>query len=474
VPLVVDNFAKDSQTIAMHVYLISLLALFLTACDVVNRAVPPYRESGELVVITRNGPTAYYEDAQGSFAGLEYDLASMFAKELGVTAKFVAAPEFSQILPMLQKKQGHFAAAGLTITPEREKKVRFGPSYQTVRQQVAYNTFALAPKGVKGLYGKHIEVVAGSSYVERLKVLKQQYPRLSWEEKFQQESEELLGRVAEGLADCVVADSHVVAVAQNYHPNLGVAFNLAAEDKLAWAFPLDVEPELYAKAQEFFARIQQDGTLRRLLDRYYGHLERLDTADVSAFLEKMQSTLPEYRKLFQRAQEITDIDWRLLGALGYQESHWDPLATSPTGVRGLMMLTANTADSLGVSNRLDPKESILGGARYFQSIKDALPPRIEEPDRTWMALAAYNTGLGHLEDARVLAQRLNLNPDSWTDLKKTLPLLSKPAYSKNAKHGYARGGEAVIFTENTRTYYDILAKFEAPYKPMLSTGKDGK
>ena len=466
----VDKFVKHVQTTAMRTYLILLLALLLSACDLVNRSVPSFRESGELVVITRNSPTTYYEDAQGNYAGLEYDLASLFAKELGVRVKFVTVPEFNQILPLLQKKQGHFAAAGLTITAEREKVVRFGPAYQIIQQQVAYSTYALRPKGIKELFGKRIAVVAGSSYAERLRVLKQQHPQLSWEEKSQQESEELLGEVADGMVDCVVADSHVIAVAQNYHPNLEVAFELGKEEQLAWAFPRDVDAELYDQAKAFFARIQKDGTLLRLLDRYYGHLERLDTADVTGFLEKMKTTLPEFRKLFQRAQEITDIDWRLLAALGYQESHWDPLATSQTGVRGLMMLTADTADSLGVSNRLDPKENIPAGARYFQSIKDSLPEQIGEPDRTWMALAAYNTGQGHLSDARVLAQQIKLNPDSWTDLKKSLPLLSRPAYSKKAKHGYARGGEAVIFAENTRTYYDILAKFEPPYKPVLSSG----
>jgi len=468
-----DKFFKHVQTTAMRTYLVLFLALFLAACDMMNGSVPSYRKSGELVVITRNSPTAYYEDAQGNFAGLEYDLATLFAKELGVRAKFVMAPEFNQILPMLRKKQGHLAAAGLSITPEREKLVRFGPAYQIIQQQVAYSTYALRPKGIKDLFGKRIEVVAGSSYAERLRVLQQQYPQLTWEEKSQQESEELLGEVADGTVDCVVADSHVLAVAQNYHPNLEVAFDLGQEERLAWAFPPDGDAELYEKSKLFFARIQKDGTLLRLLDRYYGHLERLDTADVTGFLEKMKTALPEFRKLFQRAQEITDIDWRLLAALGYQESHWDPLATSPTGVRGLMMLTADTADSLGVSNRLDPKENIPAGARYFQGIKDSLPDRISEPDRTWMALAAYNTGQGHLSDARALAQQIKLNPDSWTDLKKSLPLLSRPAYSKKAKHGYARGGEAVIFAENTRTYYDILAKFEPPYKPMLSAGRGG-
>ncbi|MBS4099608.1 MAG: membrane-bound lytic murein transglycosylase MltF [Sulfuricella sp.] len=445
------------------------VAVLLSACDNGGKPVPPFRESGELVVITRNSPTTYYEDAQGQMAGIENDLATLFAGELGLKVRFVVAPDFSQILPMLQRHQGHFAAAGLTVTPAREKIVRFGPAYQTVQQQLAYSTFSLRPAGIKNLVGKRIEVVAGSSYAERLRSLKEQFPQLRWEENSQHESEELLEHVADGLTDYVVADSHVISVVQNYRPNLDVAFSLGKPEKLAWAFPLAGGDELVEKAQAFFERITQDGTLRRLLDRYYGHLERLEGEDIDSFLDKMNSDLPEYRKLFQRAQELTDIDWRLLAALGYQESHWDPLATSPTGVRGLMMLTADTADQLGVSNRLDPRQNIPAGARYLQNLKDTLPGRIGEPDRTWIALAAYNTGQGHVEDARVLAQQMKLDPDSWTDLKKSLPLLTKPAYYKNVKHGYARGGEAVIFTESTRTYYDILVKFEKPYKPGLNS-----
>jgi len=196
---------------------------------------------------------------------------------------------------------------------------------------------------------------------------------------------------------------------------------------------------------------------------------------VAAFLEKMNSTLPSYRKLFQQAQEITDFDWRLIAALGYQESHWNPLATSPTGVRGLMMLTSDTADHLGVNDRLDPKENVPAGASYLLTLKETLPERIPEPDKTWIALAAYNAGMGHLEDARILAQQNKLNPDSWADLKKALPLLSKTAYYTALKHGYARGGEAVIFVENIRNYYNIMMKFEPAYKspyPALPTAKD--
>lgn len=471
-----DKVTKEGQTFVMRLFIPLILVLGMGSCSIPETPIPPMQKSHELVVLTRNGPTTYYEDAYGNFAGLEYDLVKLFAQELGVDVRFVVAPEYSKIIPSLTKKQAHLVAAGLTITPEREKIVLFGPSYQTVQQQIVYNNFTLKPGDIEDLIGKKIEVIAGSSYVERLKQVRKKFPKLEWHEVSAMGIEELLGKVAIGEIDYSVADSHFVAMAQNFFPDLGVAFNLGKPEQLAWAFPKDVEPYLLDKARQFFARIQKDGTLRRLLDRYYGHIERLNRIDVVTFLEKMNTTLPNYRKLFQQAEEISQIDWRLIAALGYQESHWDPLATSPTGVRGLMMLTSDTADQLGVNDRLDPKENIPAGASYLLSLKEALPQRITEPDRTWIALAAYNTGMGHLEDARVLAQQNKLNPDSWADLKKALPLLSKPSFYTPLKHGYARGGEAVIFVENIRNYHNIMMKFEPAYKtpyPSLTDTEEG-
>lgn len=453
-----------------------LLCAGLIGCNLKPppKPLPPVQQSGELVVITRNSPTTYYEDAEGDLAGLEYDLAQLFAKELGVQVRFIVAKQFNEILPALQNHQAHLAAAGLSITPERQKNFKFSTSYQSVQQQVVYNTSNDKPTGIKDLIGKRIEVVAGSSYAEKLEEAKKLNPALAWTENPSQESEELLEKLAMGGLDAVVADSNIVAVANNYLPILSVAFDLSEKQPLAWAFPKDVDNFLYEKAQDFFARIQKDGTLKRLLDRYYGHVQRLERIDVEGLLVATNSVLPKFRRLFRSAQELTEIDWRLLAAVGYQESHWDPLATSPTGVRGLMMLTNDTADRMGVTDRLDPKQNILAAARYLLYLKDTVPERIPEPDRTWLALAAYNAGYGHLEDARILAKRLKLNPDSWTDLKTTLPLLTKSEYHSAVKHGYTRGGETVIFVENVRTYYDILAKFEKSYQPVFSNLPDKK
>src|SRR5690606_726272 len=154
------------------------------------------------------------------------------------------------------------------------------------------------------------------------------------------------------------------------------------------------------------------------------------------------------------------LDWHLLAALAYQESHWNPTAKSYTGVRGFMMLTQDTANDLGINNRLNPEQSIIGGARYFKSLHSRLPDRIGEPDRTWLALAAYNVGLGHLEDARILAQHHGANPDKWVDVQEYLPLLAKRKYYKFTKHGYARGWEPVEYVQNIRNFQTIIAWHE--------------
>jgi len=222
---------------------------------------------------------------------------------------------------------------------------------------------------------------------------------------------------------------------------------------------------------KFFDQIHNDGTLRNLLDRYYGSSKRLNTQDIRAFLELSNSLLPKYEHLFKQAQETTGIDWRLLAAVSYRESHWNTYNTSPTGVRGLMMLTESTADLMGVTDRLDPKQSIPAGAKYIVKMIETIPERIPEPDRTYMALAAYNIGYAHLEDARVLAKRLKLNPDSWADVKKTLVMLNDPEYYSTLKYGYASGGAPVIFVESVRSYQRILERNQPSHIPSNNSFK---
>jgi membrane-bound lytic murein transglycosylase F len=444
--------------------------VLLTACQEPVRPLPDPMVSKEIVVVTHNGPNTYYIDGNDQIAGLEYDLATKFAESLGpeYSVRFVLVNNITEVIPTLLKGEAHFAAADLSITHLRKHLVQFAVPYQKVQQHIVYNTeINRAPKKIEDLIGKSIAVPAGTSYAERLAEETQNYPKLGWHTLEKVNADELMEQVAEGLLDYTVSDGHLVAMLRNFYPNLGIGLELGKEEEIAWAFPKTGNRWLYDQANIYFSRIQQDGTLRNLIDRYYGHSKRLDTPDVTTFLKRTRTLLPLYIDLFKDAQEITGLDWRLLAAVSYRESHWDRLNTSPTNVRGLMMLTEATADMLGVTDRLDARQAILGGARYIIMLKDTVPKRVPEPDRTWMALAAYNIGYAHLEDARVLAQRMKLNPDSWADVKKTLPLLNKVEYYSTVKYGFARGGAPVIFVESIRTYHKILEKYEPPHSPLL-------
>ncbi len=437
-------------------------SLLLSGCDPFKRAVLPLDESDELVVLTVNSPDTYYENSDGGLAGMEFDLASEFARHLGKKVRFKIISRLEHAFDLLQDQQAHFAA-GLSIGDKYRLWAHFGPVYQRIQPQVIFSTDSRRPRSMQQLVEKTVEVATGTTHIELLNQAKRSVPELQWTE-VDIMPDDLLSKLSEGKIDYAVVDSTQIELAKNFYPNLDVAFNLGSETGRAWAFPLYTERAVLATVQQFFDRIRRDGTLKRLLDRYYGHhIQRLEQMDVSGILSKRRTLLPDLLEYFHEAEELTGIDWRLIAALGYQESHWNRLAVSPNNVRGLMMLTEITADRMKVTDRLDSRQSILGGARYLAKLKDRLPTRITEPDRTWIALAAYNQGRGHVEDARILAQRMGLNPDSWLDLKTTLPLLSLSKYHSTLKHGFARGGEAVILTESVRTYYKILMKYEPPY-----------
>lgn len=453
-----------------HLLIALIGGLMLAGCDAFERSVTPFSEADELVVLTVNSPDTYYENADGVLVGLEHDLASEFARDLGMKVRFKVVPRLDQALLALEKQKGHLVA-GLSVSRKHLLQARFGPIYQPIQAQVVYNRHYPKPKNIDDLVGRSVEIAAGTAHDEQLKKAQRQSHELEWTER-NVTSDELLAQLAEGKVDYVVVDSTQIKLAKNFYPNLEVAFDLGEATGRAWAFPLLAERKLLDRTRKFFDRIEQDGTLLRLLDRYYGHVERLQQTDVSGILRKRSTVLPDLREFFHEAEELTGIDWRLIAALAYQESHWDRLAVSPTNVRGIMMLTEVTADRMKVDDRLDPRKSIHAGARYLMLLRDRLPTRIREPDRTWIALAAYNQGPSHVEDARILAQRQGLNPDSWIDLKKTLPLLSQKKYFRDLKHGYARGGEAVVLTESVRTYYEILLKYEQPYSWGFTTRGD--
>lgn len=406
-------------------------------------------------MLTRNSPTTYYEGVDGP-AGIEYEMAKMFADELGVNLTLLVPESLNDLLEKLSENTAHIAAAGLTITKDREKIYRFGPTYQEISEQLIYNVSNKRPKDLSQLDGGSLEVVANSSHDERLKYLQNDYPDLRWKAHRTLESEDLLQMVSDNIIEYTIADSNELSLNQRFMINLRVAFDLGEPQSLAWAMPRTDDDSLYLEVQKFFKKIKDNGELTRLIEQSYGHVEDFDYVGTKIFRRHIEKRLPKFQDFFEEAAEIHGVDWRLIAAMGYQESHWDPKAVSPTGVRGIMMLTLKTAKDLKIKNRLDPKSSIAGGTKYFKQTHARISEDIPEPDRTWMAMAAYNVGYYHLQDARKITRKLKKDPNRWIDVKQALPLLAKRKWYKQTRYGYARGWEPVRYVENIRSYYDIL------------------
>lgn len=446
--------------------LFGLLAVFLIILILVvqpsierdsKTALEIIQQSGKLRILTLNSASTYYQDSDGP-NGFEYQLSTLFSEYIGVKPKFITVTQFADLYPELLFGSADIIAAGLSENEsEFSSAVAYGPRYFESANQVLYRKGQVTrPRKVEDLTEGLLHVVSGTSQVKLLAEVQKQYPELVWQEVEDAASEELIERVDSGEVPYLLADSHQIALQRRFFPELRIAFELGKPRQLRWAFNLALEPSLANALDGFFEQINNDGTLEQLVHRHYSHVAKFNYSDIQTFTGHIEQRLPKYEALFRREAKAVGIDWRLIASIGYQESLWNPRAKSPTGVRGLMMLTRVTAKEMKVGNRLDPAESIRGGAKYFASALKRTSSKITEPDRTWFALASYNVGFGHVQDARKITEKNGGNPNRWIDVKKSLPLLARKKWYKQTKFGYARGWEPVIYVANIRKYYDYL------------------
>lgn len=412
------------------------------------------KAKGRLVMLTLPGPTTYFEDGRGK-NGFDYLLAKAFADSLGVELEVKVVPTLRRLLLSVGGPQGDFAAANLVKTAVRDKSLSFAKPYLEVTQKLIYRGGSKRPTSLDRLEGE-LMVIADSSHSENLTKLKEQHPNLEWQEQDNAEMSDLIRKVHDGEISYSVVDSLSYLINRHIYPKARSAMNISEPQPIAWAFPSHNDGTVLAAANAFLEDYIASGKLQSLTDQLLAQTENFSASDSHRLGKLVANRLPKYEPLFRETAHEFGVDWHLLAAVAYQESHWNPKAKSPTGVRGLMMLTLDTAKEMGVTNRLDPTQSLEGGVAYYLKLKNRLPERIQDPDRTLFALAAYNVGFGHLEDARILTVRNNKNPDLWVDVKEHLPLLSKKKYYSTLKRGYARGNEPVIYVDNIQYYRSYL------------------
>lgn len=421
---------------------------------------------GELRVSTVVSPLTFYT-LNDSSNGLDYELARQFADYLGVQLKVTVRQNISQLFDDLDNDDADMLAAGLVYNRERVKNYQAGPTYYSVSQQLVYRKGSRRPRSLQNIAPGQLAIAPGLAALNDLQALRgKTYPNLTWTVDKRRGSVELMDDVINGKLDFTIADSIAIGLFQRVHPELAVALDITDEQPVTWFSQKDGDNTLSAAMLDFFNTINEDATLARLEEKYLGHGDDFDYFDTRTFLRAVENQLPSLQPLFQKYAR--QIDWRLLAAIAWQESHWDPQATSPTGVRGMMMLTKNTAQSLGLTDRTNAEQSIRGGMRYLLDMVGKVPESVPQDERIWFALAAYNMGYAHMLDARALTLKQKGNPDSWTDVKQRLPLLSQKQWYSKLTYGYARGHEAYNYVENIRKYEISLVGYLAEQEKHAS------
>jgi len=432
---------------------IGLFVMLVIQAEKDNLPLNRILRNGCLTVTTRNNAHCYYE-YRGQEMGFEYDLAKAFADYLGVGLKINVADNWESMIPDLLDEKSDLIAAGLTNTAKRRSRVAFSDGYMSVRQQIIVHRNHKGITRPADLSGKTIHIRKGTSYQDRLIELRRRGIDLAIQLYEDLPTEEFIRLVGRKEIDITIANDNIALLNRRYYPQAVVAGPLSDEEYLGWA----VHPKstkLLEKINSFFNSIRENGTFEKIYARYYANLDDFDYVDLQIYHNRLKSRLPKYRDIIQEAAVRNGFDWRLIAAQIYQESHFNPRAKSHAGAYGLMQLTLNTAGSYQVTDVYDPQQNIHAGVRHLKSLYDFFEPA-EDDDRLRIAFAAYNIGQGHIQDARRLAAKLNLDPDKWASLEEVLPKLRYRKHYKHTRYGYCRGTEPISYVERIMMYYDIL------------------
>jgi len=459
------NQNPGNITFLKGLFRLLLVAGFLSACGLyiyLFTPEPPPEQSldrilrtGKITVLTRNNANCYYL-YRGQPMGFEYDLAKSFADYLGVRLEIKVAERWEGMIPDIQTGEADMIAADLTITAKRLRQVAFSDGYLTTRQQILTNRYHPGIHRPEDLAGQTVHVRRGTSYQERLEEMRETGIDVDIRLHVDVPTEELIRQVSIGDIGITIADEHIAQLNRRYYPRARIVAAVSDNQKIGWALHKQAG-KLRRRINRFLKMIKTDGSYKAIYDRYFSNLEMFDYVDARSYHRRLRTRLPSYQDIIETAAELNDFDWRLIAAQVYQESHFDPAARSHAGAFGLMQLTIPTARSLGVTEILDPRQNIQAGVLHLKMLHDFFH-RSLEPDRTYIALAAYNVGQGHLRDARDLARQFDLDPDRWASLEQTLPLLRYRKYYSKSLYGYCRGTEPVNYVRQIYFYYDILKR----------------
>ena len=413
-------------------------------------------EAGSITVASITSPNTSYDHHSGT-SGLEHTLISRFSDELSVKLIVKHYEKLDDIYAAVESGEADFAAANLIPENSRYRKLRVSVPYLFTEPKLIYHRKLERPSSLASISTATILISANSLTKGQLSKFKKKHPGIKWLKTEHLYADKTLDRLASKDVDFAIINANDYDRYRAIYPQLNTAFSLTRPQAVRWVFSKNGDDSLYMAAHYYLQNIKKDGGIQKINAQLYNHIDSINYSSARIFQRHVKSRLPHYQSTFQKAAERYDFDWRLLAAMSYQESAWNAKAISPTGVRGLMMLTRNTAREVGVKNRINPEQSIEGGAAYLRKLINRQPEQMEEEHKVWFSLAAYNAGYGHISDARNITQLKGNNPFNWHQVKDNIELLQQPRWYKDTRFGYSQSAnQALTYVENIRIYYDLL------------------
>ncbi len=417
------------------------------------------KEHNQLRLIIRNNASSYFL-WKNKLMGFEYDLIKEFSRQQKVNLKVLVANDFQQMTQWLEEGYGDIISAGLIKTPTRSKlPVSFTEPYIFVQEIIVQRKEDNTIHTVQELANRTFHVRKSSSYWNTLIKLqhKLQSEGIHFEVKTVAESmetEEIIMNVIDGLFDLTLVDSNNIAIEQSWHNILKASLPLTGQQGQRWLVR-QTDSKLLKNLNKFIKKEYKQLFYNVTYNKYFKNSRQLFDADKRK--ENNQKISP-YDSLIQSISNEYNYDWRLIAAQINKESQFKPNAKSWAGAEGLLQVMPKTAQEMGIEDLKNPENGLRAGIKYMRWIDDQLSNELPADVQVWFTLAAYNAGLGHLKDARSLAEQQGLNPDRWFDhVEKAFLLLSKPQYYKKARYGYVRGSEPVSYVKHIHALYKLYS-----------------
>ena len=409
-----------------------------------------------LRVLTRNDAVSYFM-LRGELLGFEYEMAREFARQNGLRLDMVVASNLPELITMLVEGRGDIIASSLVPAAERVRQgMAFSVPYLYVAETVVARAKDHKLKQPADLAGRTVVVRPSSSYWQTLQAMKNGGLNFRLQAAPEtMETEDIIRMVADGDYDLSVADSHILDIELAWNEGVRAAFPLGEPRPQSWAVRAK-NPKLLEAINAFWKKEYRGKLYNITCRKYFKNARKVRQLIEDQINVKRYGRVSPYDDIVKLYADKYDFDWRLITSQMYQESRFNPRVKSAVGAQGLLQVMPRTAKEMGFKRLDDPKTGIHAGVKYLDWVRSTFEPELDDQERIWFALAAYNAGAGHVGDARNLAGQRGWNPQRWFEhVERAMLLLAKPQYARKARHGYVRGKEPVAYVRQIRDRYHV-------------------